>query len=371
MKLEKQEMQKIVELRHELHRHPELSGREIWTKQYLMSFLKDNTRLEIRDMGSWFYAYKKGKKEEQAIAFRADFDALPIEEKMELPYKSENVGISHKCGHDGHSAALCGTALLLDQMETERSIYFIFQPAEEIGQGGEVCADFVASHPISEVYAWHNRSGYPLHQILIKSGSIQCASKGLSVLFQGVKSHASEPEKGVNPAFAIAELVQKIAEIPPNAFIGRTLYTIIHMNVGKRDFGVSPGEGELSLTLRADLQSDLDALEEGIRNSAIELARKHGVQVRFEISDPFPDTSNDAACVEKIIESANLLDLEVEILDRPWKASEDFGYYTMKCPGAMFFIGTGEEQAPLHSEEYDFQDAVLSTAIAVMSSLVH
>ncbi len=360
----------IKELRHELHRHPELSNQETGTKQYLMDYLKSHTSLEVRDEGCWFYAYKKGIRKEDAIAFRADFDALPIQEDMDISYNSETDGVSHKCGHDGHSAALCAAALLLDQIETERSIYFIFQHAEEIGQGGEVCAELLGKEPISEVYAWHNRSGYPLHQIVVKPGPMQCASKGLTVCFYGKRSHASEPEKGLNPAFAIGKLIRNVEELALQEFEGRTLYTIIHMNVGTRDFGVSPGDGEISFTLRADYQKDLEELERKIRFYADSCAKTYGLSVEFETSDPFPETSNDAICTQKIINCAKEAGFSVEIPDSPWRASEDFGYYTQRCPGAMFFIGSGEEWTPLHNENYDFNDEILETAVKMFISLI-
>lgn len=124
-----------VQLRHALHAHPELSGREFWTRQTLMDFLRAHTRLEVVDRGSWFYAFCKGRGAGK-VAFRADFDALPMEETLQIPHRSCCPGAAHKCGHDGHSAALALLGLILDEEGAARDTYLIFQPAEEIG-GGE------------------------------------------------------------------------------------------------------------------------------------------------------------------------------------------------------------------------------------------
>ena len=143
------EIEKITALRHELHRFPELSLCESMTKQRLMNFIKRETDLEVTDCGKWFYAlYWSPKEHAQSIAFRADFDALAIPETDGLPYCSANSGVSHKCGHDGHSAVLCGFAMAANRYGADKNIYFIFQHAEEIGAGGRECASLIREKQI-------------------------------------------------------------------------------------------------------------------------------------------------------------------------------------------------------------------------------
>ena len=158
--MDRENLEKIKRLRHELHAHPELSMEERETKRRLMEFLRENTKLFIEDRGHYFYAYANGKNEKlEPIAFRADMDALPMEEKAGLPYGSKNPGVCHKCGHDGHCAALCGLALEADRLGTDRPVYFIFQHGEEIGGGGEECAGLIREKGIRRVFAFHNMSG--------------------------------------------------------------------------------------------------------------------------------------------------------------------------------------------------------------------
>lgn len=369
--MNKDNLKKIVELRHELHTHPELSGREGWTKRRLMDFIKDNTTLAVVDCGSWFYAahYVMGT---EAIAFRADMDALPIPETgTGLPWASRCPGVSHKCGHDGHSAALCGLGLELESVPRPRSVYLIFQHAEETGQGGQICAALLRERSISEVYAFHNRSGYPEGSVVVRSGLCQCASKGLTVRMTGRRSHASEPEKGINPSFALTALVSHVESLLKEPHQGLVLCTVVNISVGQKDFGISAGEGEVSMTLRADREAEMDALEAGIREEAARLAQANGLEVKFEVSDPFPETVSSAECVRRVETAAQGLQLPLLQMEAPWRASEDFGYYTREFPGAIFYIGSGETWPPLHTPEYEFNDAILGTAVDMFLALYH
>ncbi|RKJ53118.1 M20/M25/M40 family metallo-hydrolase, partial [Butyricicoccus sp. 1XD8-22] len=179
--MEQKNLDLALKLRHDLHQNPELSNYETWTKQYLIDFLKSNTSLEIVDKGQWFYAIYRARPGEGKpnIAFRADFDALPIEETIELPWGSKNHGVSHKCGHDGHSASLAGFALEVDQKGADKNIFFLFQHAEETGDGALQCSTFIEEEKIDEIFAYHNTSGYPLKSVNVIDGVAHCASKGM------------------------------------------------------------------------------------------------------------------------------------------------------------------------------------------------
>ena len=364
--------QKIIELRHELHAHPELSGQETKTKARLMDFIRTNTRLSVTDCGTWFYCKKKSTHtaEIPGIAFRADFDALPIEETLPLPYCSQNQGVSHKCGHDGHAASLCGLALALDKKATKRDVYLIFQPAEEVGQGGKPCADFIAHADISEVYAFHNRSGYPEHAIVVREGLMQCASLGLSVQFTGRTSHASEPEKGISPAPAIASMLNFTSSAQKEGFNDFILMTVISISMGDRNFGIAPGDGEICYTLRANRDDDLEKMESMLKRHAIDAANSCHLSVSFKNYDPFPATVNTAECAAKVRRCAAIHHLPILSPDQPWRASEDFGWYTQVCPGAIFYIGNGLSYPALHTEKFDFNDSIMDTAVSMFLSLI-
>ena len=355
-------LKKITALRHELHKYPELSGQESGTKRRLMNFIEANTRFAVVDCGNWFYAAKYVESTD-AIAFRADMDAIPIDEGLNIPHASQNPGISHKCGHDGHCAALCGLALELDVVNVNRSVYLVFQHAEETGQGGQECAGFLRERNISEIYAYHNWSGYPEGSVVIRPGLCQCASQGLTVKFTGKSSHASEPEKGINPSFAVGRLITGIRELYADYEGRKVLCTIINVKVGSKNFGISPGDGEVSMTLRAERERDMQSFDADVRRLAEKLAVDFRVGVSFETQDYFPETVSDSHCVVKVKNAASCLGLKVIEMEEAIRASEDFGWYVKQVPGAIFYVGNGEDYPAIHTTGYDFNDKILPCAV--------
>jgi len=365
----------IANLRHTLHAHPELSGQETETKKRLMDFIRQHTHLKVVDRGRWFYALYEPKEQngQPPIGFRADMDALPMPEARDLPYGSTAGCVAHKCGHDGHSSALAALALLLEKDEAiHRPVYLIFQSAEETGKGGKACADFVQEAGLGEVYAFHNLSGYPENAVMVRDGLTQCASKGLTFRLVGKRAHAGTPEEGNNPAPALAKLTLFAQDLVPKMATGSPktlLLTLVGLNVGGKDFGIAPGEGEVSFTLRADEEDDLAALERQLRQEAARLADADGLQLTVTEADPFPATVNHKACAEKVRQAARDLGLQLAPMAKPWRPSEDFGWYLKVCPGAMFYVGNGETWPAPHHPQYDFNDRILATPAKVFLRL--
>lgn len=366
--MKKENLQKIIALRHELHEYPEISGHEAATKRRLMNFIEANTTLAVIDCGKWFYAsrYVEGSK---ALAFRADMDALPMNEAINIPYASKNPGVSHKCGHDGHCAALCGFALELEAMAQKRSVYMIFQHAEETGAGAVECSTLLRERNITEIYALHNWSGYPEKSIIVRSGLCQCASTGLTIKFTGRASRAGEPEKGINPAHSIALLTLEAEELCKK-FQGKKLwYTIVNIKLGDKNFGMSPADAEVSMTLRAEHERDMKNFCDSICNMAKRIAEENKLSVNFTSCDYFPETLSNAECVERVKIAAK--DLNLKIMDMPEiiRASEDFGHYTKLIPGAIFYVGNGENYPAIHTAEYDFNDNILEISADMFTGI--
>ncbi len=369
-------LNKITELRHLLHSRPDLSLREAGTIGILEDFLRENTTLEIAGRDGWFYAVKRASADPAAaqttappVAFRADMDALPMEESIALPYGSVRSGIAHKCGHDGHMAALCGLALELDRTEADRTVYLIFQPAEEVGRGAARCADLIREEGIEEIYAFHNLSGYPENSIVYRKQLTQPASEGLTIRMHGKRSHASAPEEGRSPAAAVAELALYAQRLTDEPHDGMALCTIVGMRCGEDDFGISAGEGSLSVTLRAERESFMEDMEARLLRKAEELAARDGLRTEHEIRDRFPETRNHDEALARVIRKAAGLRLPVVEMKDLWRASEDFGHYLKVCSGAMFYIGNGETYPAVHTDGFDFNDGILKTAVDMFLAL--
>lgn len=368
--MEKKNLELAIHLRHELHAHPELSNYEAWTKQHLIDFIKQYTNLEIVDRGRWFYAIYHSKVGRRNIAFRADFDALPIEETIKLPYGSQCPGVSHKCGHDGHSATLCGFALEIDQKGCENNVFFLFQHAEETGNGAAECSAFIKEHKIDEIFGWHNWSGIKQNTVHVIDGTAHCASKGMSIYMEGVPSHASEPEKGINPAFAIAKVIDAIPGfIDPSINKGIVLCTVVQVDIGAKAFGVNASKGTLRMTIRALYEEEMDRLQKKLEDVAKSEAEKYGLTIGFEYQDEFPETRNHKESSDKIRLVCKEKGIPIAELTEAFRASEDFGHYTKLTKGSYCYIGNGEDYPNLHSYEYDFRDDLIETGVELFKGL--
>lgn len=364
---------KTLKLRHQLHQIPELSGEELETRKKLKKFLRENTSLEIVDRGLWFYAkYTPETLTEKKIAFRADFDALKICEDLPLPYCSENKGISHKCGHDGHSAALAALAMSVEQKGADCHIYFIFQHGEETGIGGGPASQIIEEEGIQEVYAIHNWPSAPFGSIGVRKGTINCASKGMEIILTGASAHASEPEKGKNPSRLISKMILELDYITkPGRYKGLVLATVVQVDIGEPSFGVSAHKGRLLLTIRGENEEELEEMQEEIQSYILMEAKREGLQADFAFHDEFPETSNDGKCTEMLREIARENEWPINEFKEPIRSSEDFGYYLKKAPGALIWLGAGENWPPIHSEAFDYNDGLIERTVAVFWAIIH
>lgn len=368
--METKNLELSIQLRHELHEHPELSNHEVWTKKHLIDFIKKHTQLEIMDRGRWFYAVYRSAAGKRNLAFRADFDAIHMEEPQNLSYSSRVQGVSHKCGHDGHAASLAGFALEVYEKGSDNNIFFLFQHAEETGDGANEAKIFIKENSIDEIFAFHNMSGIPYKSVAVKDGTIQCASKGMTVHMEGEPSHASEPEKGKNPSFAIAKVIDAIPGlISPQNNKGMVLCTVVQIAVGEKAFGVSAHRGDLLLTIRALYEHELDKLQRELEDVAVLEAEKYGLKVTFEYNDEFPETVNyreSADRIRLICKEKGIQQLEIQ---EAFRGSEDFGYYLKETKGAICYIGNGEDYTPLHTYDFDFRDELIETAVELFKGI--
>jgi len=360
-----------IALRRELHRHPEVSCEEQWTKQRLMDFLREHTDLEIVDRGAWFYAAYRAGEGRRNIAFRADFDAIPMPEGIDLPHGSEVPGVAHKCGHDGHAASLAAFALEVDKLGADPNVFFLFQHAEETADGAIRCVDLIRDERIDEIFAYHNMSGIAHQAVGVIDGTSHCASKGMIIHMEGRPTHASQPELGANPAFAIARIIEAIPElIAPGRHKGMVLCTVIQVDVGERAFGISAHRGDLLLTIRALYESEMDGLQRDLEELARRLAAEQGLRVSFSYQDVFPETVNHKASSDMVRQVCRAQGRQLVELTEARRGSEDYGYYLKETPGAMFFIGNGEDYPAVHTSGYDFRDELIEVAVDLFMGLV-
>ncbi len=405
MEIDKELMTKIYDLRRRLHSIPEASMHEMQTKAVLMSFLRENTDLEIVDRGVWFYAVLKSSDDRiedadndcdkgislnekaakrQPIAFRADMDAVCGQDGKP----------GHYCGHDGHSSILCGAAVWLSRaMEKcgnthvcdrnnnsgaigrnqiiNRDVYFIFQPGEEIGAGARLCRDLIIEKNIGEIYGLHNIPGYPRNHVLAIDGTFACASTGLEIHMTGTASHAAYPEAGKNPGPALARLLLEVERLTEeyNRSMGFVRMTLIGMDIGSANYGVAASEGTLRMTVRAEREKVFAGYVDEIKQIAQNTAGDGGFTLDIQEIERFPATENHAENVDKLRKCAAKQDIVVTELAEPMRWSEDFGYYLQETKGAFFGVGDGEDHAQLHTAGFEFPDEIIETAVKMFVGL--
>ncbi len=358
----------LYSLRHTLHMNAELSHREKKTSGILKDFVKSYNPDEIIDFDFGFAIIWDSGKPGKTLMFRADIDALPISEQLGIEYISLNSGVMHACGHDGHSTIMAGLAVKISNNppDTGKAV-LLFQPAEETGEGAErvvTNSKFSRIEP-DYVFGLHNIPGYPLHSILVKDNSFACASRGMTIKLIGKTSHAAEPENGVNPVFAIKELIDKfyalIAE--KDTFSAFTNLTIIHIRLGEIAFGTSPGYAEVMATLRSETNDDMDLLVSNCENILQKVAKKEKLQFDISYSEIFPATINDKEASDMIRDASSELNLYITELKNAFRWSEDFSQYTSRFKGAFFGLGAGSDHPMLHNPDYDFPDEIIETGI--------
>jgi len=366
----------LISLRKNLHRNAELSGSEFKSKQIIRDFISNFQPDEIIDNigGTGLAIIYDSKRPGNTILFRADMDALPINEGKSISYASCNPGISHKCGHDGHSAILCGLACFLYQMQIPNGkIIFVFQPAEETGKGAKQILEDPLFKNISPdyVFALHNLPGFEKGSVIIKKEQFTSASKGMIIKLSGKVAHAAYPENGVSPAVAMAEIIQKFNDLAleNDAFDNFVMITVIYASLGEKAFGTAPGYAEIMATLRSYDNKNMNRLTYECNLLSEEIAKQQGLDISVAWTDEFDETYNHSKAVNIIEQAAKSNNCKINRITYPFRWSEDFGRFTSKHKGAIFGLGAGTNHPALHSDEYDFPDDIIETGVNLFADI--
>ncbi|MBO0934716.1 amidohydrolase [Fibrella aquatilis] len=367
----------LVALRHDLHQHPELSGQERETARRLIAFVQPfaPTRI-VSELGGTgvavVYDFGAGGP---TLLFRAELDALPIEETNVFTHRSSRAGVSHKCGHDGHAAALAGLAPWLHNRAFEAGrVILLFQPAEETGKGARAVLDdprFADLRP-DYVFSLHNVPGYPMHEVVWVKGQFSPTVQSMAIRLYGKEAHASEPENGINPTLAVADLVRafdaRVVADPARADFA--LVTPIYLRVGQPDYGISAGYGEAHFTLRTWQPQPMEELVRTLTTHLDSICRVYHLQSDVRWFDYFPTTLNDTYCNAMVTKATVLAQLPIRQRPTPFKFGEDFGWFTQAFPGAMVGLGAGLDTPALHNPDYDFPDELLDTGVRLFGGII-
>jgi amidohydrolase len=369
-------LESLIRLRKELHKNPELSGKETETAKRIISFLEQYPPDEMQTNvgGTGIIAIYKGAEEGKSILFRCELDALPIKETNSFEHKSIKNTISHKCGHDGHMAILCGLASELYHQQPEKgNVVILFQPAEENGSGAKKVANDEKFKvlKLDYVFALHNLPGFDKNQIVVKDGTFSCAVKSIIIRLKGKVAHAAEPENGINPAMAIATIIQQfdLKNQYNKSKKDFAIITPVYSSFGQKAYGVSAGKGEVHFTIRCQTNDEMERLSKELENLTEEIAKINQLEFKIKWTDSFHANENNSEANHYIKNASKILVLDVVEKDTPFSWGEDFGLFTQHYPGAMFGLGAGKETPALHHSDYDFPDEIILTGIKLFHQI--
>ena len=366
--------------RHDIHRHPELAFEEHRTAEKVADLLRQ-FGLEVHtSVGNTGVVglLKKGDSE-RALGLRADMDALKIQEQNSFEHRSLNAGKMHACGHDGHTAMLLGAAqYLAAEGEFDGTAVFIFQPAEEHGDGARAMIEdgLFERFPVDAVYSIHNFPSLAVGKFAVRAGSIMAAEDNFEITVNGTGCHAAMPHLGKDAIVIGAEIVTAMQSL-----VSRTMDPIDIGVVSFTEFvtngtvNVVPGQ----VILRGDTRSLTTAVQDHIETTMERIVSgicaAHGASYEFSYRRNFVPTINTPAEADIAAATARLVVGPANVVgdSRPVMASEDFGYMLQARPGAYLLLGNGEEGVggcSLHNPSYDFNDDILSIGADFWVTLV-
>jgi amidohydrolase len=370
----------LREWRHHLHRNPELPFKEHGTAAYIVEALN---AVGITDIatgvgGTGVVASLRCGTGSGVIGLRADMDCLPLTEADTHDHVSVNTGAMHACGHDGHMTMVLGAAAALASGSGfDGTVRFIFQPAEEPGQGAQAMVDdgLFDRFPVDAVYGLHNMPGLPAGRLSTRIGPLLASEDNFEIRVLGRGGHSSMPDTLVDPLVTSAEIVVALQTI-----VARNI-TPSHPAVLSCTEFITDGSRNAipnQVVIRGDTRSFTpevsELLENRIRRLVEGIAHSHGATCEVTYTREFQPTVNDEACVAAAVAAAHSVGDDVDAHCEPLMGSEDFGVFARVVPGCFAFIGNGTEPGhggtPLHASDYDFNDDILERGVQYYVALV-
>ncbi|CAN7667265.1 M20 aminoacylase family protein [Rhizobium sp. LjRoot258] len=353
--------------RRDFHAHPEFGFEEQRTSKLVASKLREFGLDDVVEGvgGTGVVATLKRGNGNRAIALRADMDALRINEQANLTYRSQNQGIMHACGHDGHTAMLLGAAkILAEEGGFDGTVRLIFQPAEEWGKGAlAMIADGLFERfPFDEIYGVHNMPGLEVGTLHTRPEAMMSAEDNFVITLTGVGGHAARPHWGNEVLVAACALVTNLQTIVSRrldpADIGVVSVTEL-ITDGTRN--ALPGVARILGDARSFRTEISETIERQMRLIAEGTAFAYNVKAEVVYTREFVPLMNDPALTEEALAVARDLygAANVAIAGNPMTGSEDFAQFLAHVPGCFVFLGNGKNSPPLHNPTYDFNDAGL------------
>lgn len=370
----------MTEWRHDLHAHPELALQETRTsaivQQKLKDFGVDEVITGLARTGVVGVIRGRGGSD-RAIGLRADMDALPIHEETGVPYASQNAGVMHACGHDGHTTMLLGAAKYLAETRNfDGTVYVIFQPAEENLGGGEIMVKegLFQRCPMEMVFGMHNWPQLPAGTFAWRHGPIMAAVANIEITVTGRGTHGAQPHYGIDPIVVAAQIVSALQTIVARSVepVEGGVVTIGQIN-GGHTYNVIPETVHMKGTARWFRPEVGDQLEAGVRRLATGIAESFGAKADVVFDRAYPATVNDPDATDLTIKAATTVagSERVRHMAKPTMGGEDFSFMLNAKQGSYIMLGAGrgKDDAMVHHPAYDFNDEILPVGASYWASL--
>lgn len=368
---------RLLEIRRHLHSHPELSGQEYKTAAYVAGVLS-SCGLRVQELvgKTGVVAELPGDGDRRLLAIRADMDALPIAERVELPFTSTQPGIMHACGHDVHTTVGLGTAMVLAQLgiPLPGTVRFLFQPAEETAQGARWMIEDGVMEGVSAILGLHVYPTVPAQTIGIRYGALTAAADDLEIVIIGESGHGARPHEAIDAIWIASQVVTTLQQS-----ISRTqnpLHPVV-LTIGQISGGRAPNviadTVKLSGTVRSLHPDSRSHLPQWIETIVAGVCQPFGAKYDVTFRRGVPSVLNDPALTELTAQcaSAALGSDRIQLIHEPSLGAEDFSLYLEHAPGTMFRLGVGfTDRAvnyPLHHPKFEVDETAIAAGVATLA----
>lgn len=372
----------VIEIRRKIHSNPELSFKEFETSKLVASKLK-SLGIEVRTNvgGTGVVGLLKGAKKGKVVGLRADMDALPVSEDVDVSFKSKNPGSMHACGHDTHVAMLLGAAMLLAKHKKDLagSVKFLFQPAEEHGGSGgakPMIEDGAMRNPkVDYVFGLHIMSDTPSKTFALRGGALMAAPDSFTITVLGKGGHGSQPNKAIDPIFVAAHVITALQGVK-SRMMEQTkplVVSVCSIHSGTKD-NIIPDDAVLQGTIRTLDEAFRVKAKKYVARVTNSVCKAFGARCKVEfMEDAYPVTYNDEKVAKRAFKILRQIKGTKTIEIEPIMGGEDFSRFLQKAPGVFYFLGTRNKErgcvAPNHSSKFKVDEEVLKYGSVSLAKL--
>ncbi len=368
---------RLIEIRRHLHSHPELSGQEYQTAAYVAGVLSScglHVKEGIGKVGVVGELRGSGT-DARLLAIRTDMDALPIQERTDLEFRSRQAGVMHACGHDVHTTVGLGTAMVLSQLGQglAGNVRFLFQPAEEIAQGATWMVQDGAMDGVTGILSVHVFPSIQAGVVGIRYGALTAAADDLEITIMGESGHGARPHEAIDAIWIASQIITTLQQA-----ISRTQNPLrpVVLTIGQINGGRAPNviadQVKLLGTVRSLHPETSAALPAWIEQIVAHTCQPYGARYEINYRRGVPSVQNDTVMtqlLEAAVEAA-WGSQSVQIIHEPSLGAEDFSVYLEHAPGSMFRLGVGfkdKHNYPLHHPQFEVDETAIVTGVVTLA----